>query len=462
MLPKPSSTIAAYQRLQLLEIGKLYDELHLDLDHYLDVERSTAKEIESLEGEFGEIRETLSSLGVNLQETEPSGPCIDATAPVPDNSGKRYRRVNVEGADSIGDLVAQAEDSLSRTDLNLDRDPLLQVLSSREVAGVTESYTNKYGDVSWDRSDYLVVLLAGFVATLLDICLVKTPLDSPLTKGLKNNPLTEWVEKNRGYVKRYQRRAEEFAKVPYDATMDKELGSDKEFGLRPKTHRVKSPGHDPSILGLITAIIDIKSGKGTYIDKYGILRRRERSTVGPESSTLIAFLKVLVHLLTDAFTKAGIPPPNFTLLQLVKSRSPFVLNPKSGEKVSWHDVITHMYAQGYDLRHFATMKIIPLAVELIIGGWWLCKSLDNKSEAELAAVKMTSMLLLGHTIATSGNLLKTGIIYRMDPLALNWAEFLRLLPVTVSWMVASVERDRRIREKLGTTWMSMYQANLGC
>jgi len=177
----------------------------------------------------------------------------------------------------------------------------------------------------------------------------------------------------------------------------------------------------------------------------------------PES-LIIAFLKVFLHLLSDVFTSAGIQPPFFTLLQLVKVKSPFVLGP-SGERVTWTNVARYMYTYGYDLRHFATMGIVPATVEMTIRGW-LCKGFENKSEAELAKSKLTSMLMLGHTIAASGNLLKTGVIFGMNPLALNRAEFLTLFPVTVSWVNESLKRDRMIRNKLGAEWASMYQANL--
>ncbi len=181
--------------------------------------------------------------------------------------------------------------------------------------------------------------------------------------------------------------------------------------------------------------------------------------VDPEG-LIIAFLKVFLHLLSDLCTSAGIQPPFFTLLQLIKTKSPFVLGP-SGEKVSWTNVARYMYRHGYDLRHFATMGLVPATVETIIRGWRLCRSFENRDEAELARVKMTSMLLLGHAIAASGNLLKTGAIYGMNPLALNWAEMLALFPVMMSWMRESLKRERVIRDKLDKEWMSMYRASFG-
>jgi hypothetical protein len=71
------------------------------------------------------------------------------------------------------------------------------------------------------------------------------------------------------------------------------------------------------------------------------------------------------------------------------------------------------------------------------------------------------MILLGHVIVTSGNLLKTELIFGMNPLALNWAQMLRTLPVTVAWIGESVKRDRAIRTRLDAEWLSLYRADLG-
>lgn len=158
------------------------------------------------------------------------------------------------------------------------------------------------------------------------------------------------------------------------------------------------------------------------------------------------------------FTSAGIQPPFFTLLQLLKAESPFVLGP-SGKKVSWTDVARYMYVHGYDLRHFFTMGIVPAAVEIIIRGYWLLQGFEKQSDLKQEKVKMASMLLFGHSIALSGNLIKTGVIYQMNPLALNWAEILRFIPVLISWFKADVERNNLLRLELDAEWVKIYQSS---
>lgn len=335
MQPKAYETIVAYQSLRLREIRGLYNELDLDLGHYLNVEHDISEELDSLEEEFDEVREVLSSLGAELREPELDSDPVSPVAPVP----PRCRRVDSESVDNFQGLIEQAEDYLARTSLDLSKDPFLQVLSPSEVFEMDKAYKDRYGDVIWDRFDYLVVTLAGAIATLLDIFVVRIPVDGAfLGKMRQGSPLTKWLRENsRSVHKHYLSHFEKAAKVPYDLSVGRAVD-----GLSPKVHRLMSLGHDP-VLGFVFGVIDILGGTGTFIDKHGVLRRIGGS-VNSERLT-IAFLKVFLHLLSDVCTSAGIQPPFFTLLQLVKAKSPFVLGP-SGERVSWTDVARYMYSHS--------------------------------------------------------------------------------------------------------------------
>jgi hypothetical protein len=101
---------------------------------------------------------------------------------------------------------------------------------------------------------------------------------------------------------------------------------------------------------------------------------------------------------------------------------------------------------------------VPASVEMIVRGWWLCRSFESNDEIAPKKAKLTSMLMLAHLIATSGNLLKTGVIFGMNPLALNWAQLLALPPVTLAWISVTLKRNRLIRDKLDEEWMSTYLA----
>ena len=96
--------------------------------------------------------------------------------------------------------------------------------------------------------------------------------------------------------------------------------------------------------------------------------------------------------------------------------------------------------------NFATLGIVPASIEMIVRGWWLCKSFASGPKATPTRAKLTSMLMLSHLIATSGNLLKSGVIFGMNPLALNWAQLLALPPVTLAWIIETLKRNRSIRD----------------
>lgn len=455
-----ASKALAYQRLQLLDIQKLYNELNLDLDVYLASEQHIADEILFLEREFAEIKKSLTTSGIDLEEIESASSIGDDGDLASSTPTKKYERLEVFSPDSFEDLVKQAENYLLKRGIDTYQDPLLQVLDSREVATITQSYKEKYGDISWDQADYVVVILAGFVATLMDIFLVRTPEGPGKVLGWlpEASPLTKWIKKNSAQIHEdYLKLLVQVAKTSYDSKDDKFYG--QTIGLSSKLHRLMSLGHDP-ILGFIFGVLDIVRGTGTFIDKHGNLVVVKNLFVPPESDIATAFVKVLLHLLSDVFTSAGIQPPFFTLLQLLKANSPFVIGP-SGETVSWTNVARYMYAHGYDLRHFFTMGLVPATVEIIIRGYWLLRNFDDKADLDRIKVKMTSMLLLGHTIALSGNLVKTGLIFQMNPLALNWAEILAFLPVTVSWISESIEREKFIRNKLDEEWLNIYRSSFG-
>jgi hypothetical protein len=449
MPPDAPETVLAYHRLRLREIREIYEEQNVDLDHYLSVEKNVSEDIDTLEVQFSELRETLISLGVDLDANgtiqTPDYPVI----PPPPTPRAKQPPSYVD----FEDLAIEAGRYLRASGLDPNRDPLLQVLSQSETTEINRRYKHAFGDIGWDQSDYLAILLAGFVATLLDVFLVRIPLDGAFLGRMQaGSPMTRWIRENSNSVHdHYLKDLEIAAKVPYDLSGGKAVD-----GLSPKVHRLMSLGHDP-ILAFIFGVMDIMSGTGTYIDKHGDLKRIATS-MSPED-LIAAFLKVFLHLLSDVFTSAGIQPPFFTLLQLAKAKSPFVLGP-SGENVSWTNVARYMYSHGYDLRHFATMGIVPASVEMIVRGWWLCRSFESGGQVAPPKAKLTSMLMLSHLIATSGNLLKSGVIFGMNPLALNWAQLLALPPVTLAWIIETLKRNRSIRNKLDEEWKSTYQAML--
>lgn len=446
------SSVVAYQRQSLLDIQQSFEKIKMDAAVFLEQEQNLSTELDGLEKELSRLDFLPHSQNVSAI------PDQKELASFETSSVKRYARLEAFEPENFTELLIKAEETLRKQGIDPQDDPLLQILETQEITAILQSERLKQVDLSWQTSDYVVVLVAGFMATFLDILLVKIPGDTAfLGKLQKGSPLTQWLkDHSQDFHDTYFKPLEKRAKVPYDTVTDRVLDQPV-AGMNPHLHRLMSLGHDP-ILGFIIGLRDIAQGSATFVDKHGNLILAKNLVGTPEHNLFLAFLKVLLHLLSDVCTKAGLPAPFFSLLQLAKSKSPFVLGP-SGETVSWTNVARYMYRHGYDLRHFATMGMIPASVESIIRGYALFKNYEENSES-MPKAKQTSMLMLGHSIALSGNLLKTGMIYQMNPLALNWAILLRWIPLSISWLKESIRQENALEKQLEIEWVNIYKQSV--
>ncbi|GID32525.1 hypothetical protein [Paractinoplanes brasiliensis] len=448
-----AATVVAYQAVTLTELHGLLDQVEFDLEDVLARERHVSYCLDSVESEFDTVRAQLRALGITVPTPGPAAPAVFAP------SSPRYAVPVVPVEGDFDRLVRLAEARLDLLGIDLTRDPLPQVVPHGQIANSLRLYAAEHGDVSWDETDWTVVLLAGTIATLLDIVLVRIPQDATfLGKKYTGSPLTKWLQDGDRAKKihgHYLKRFEKLAKVPYDAPTTASTGG-LVAGMRPATHRLQSLGHDPGV-GFLAGIADLMRGTGTYIDKAGQLIQVQ--TGADPVGLITALITQVRHLLSDVYTPAGLQPPFFSLLQLGQINSPFALGP-SGVKVPWTDVARHMYTNGYDLRHFFTMGITPGVVSATIRGYWLLKSYATGGTAEqrkLEHAKLTSMLLLGHAIATSGTLLKTGLVFGLNPAALNYNQILAMAPATIAWFKEAVARDHRINAALAREWEVLGQ-----
>jgi hypothetical protein len=318
----------------------------------------------------------------------------------------------------------------------------------QETSG--ERDTDRYGDIDWDRVDHAVAVAAGLIATHVDILFVRIPETTKFfDTWYPGSPLTAWLHPDRHTrTARFFKRRGSGAGVPYDARYPSDTDGTVS-GLRSEVHRLQSFGHDPA-MGTFIGIGDLMSGVGTYVDDAGKGQRyheRDFHPVGP----IRAVRTQARHLLSDFYTPAGVPPPLFSLLQVGRVQSPFMLPSRSPEptreKVTWTHAARYMYVHGYDLRHFVTMALVPVIVEANIRGYWMLTA-SMRPDRDGAPARLSSMLLMGHTIALSGNLFKTRCLFGMNPTALNWAQMLMMPPATVAWIRASAGRDARIRRNL--------------
>lgn len=450
-----AATVVAFQDLTLTELRGLFDQLDFDFRDALEREADLGDAIGGVESDMDAIRAHLQALGIPVPSPTPEPEPATPTGEPP--SRPRYAVPTVATSDDFDELVTLAEARLEQLGIDLTRDPLLQALPSSQAAKSLRAYADEHGDISWDKTDWTVVIGAGLLASLLDIILVGIPQDSTfLGKKYTGSPLTKWLQDQdrAGAIHtRFFKKFEGAAKVPYDASTTKATGG-LVSGMRPATHRLQSLGHDPAG-GFLFGVADIMHGTGTYIDKAGKLV--QVATDADPVDLITALITQVRHLLSDVYTPAGLQPPLFSLLQIGQIGSPFALGP-SGVKLPWTDVARYMYVHGYDLRHFFTMGITPGVVSATIRGYWLLNSYANggtPADRKRDHAKLASMLLLGHTIATSGTLIKTGLVFGMNPAALNYNQILAMAPAAIAWVKESTARDHRITQALDKEWQSL-------
>lgn len=312
--------------------------------------------------------------------------------------------------------------------------------------------------------DFAIVAIAGILATVLDILIVSIPKDvnylnkyrqegSSLTDFLrarginsdgKLNDCLSWFEKN--------------CKLPFDRVKDVPVE-----GFNPKQHRLLGLAHDP-LLGIIFGTLDIWNGSVTAIDVHGKFQVIKTVDVDDPIKLLFAPVFWLGHIISDLCTPMGIEIPGWGLLQILQIGS-------FGEKErTIADLSRYMYLEGYDMRHFLTMSIVPAAVELVVRGYFhLTKYYEKQdnlqglpmlAEREMQKIadnlKLHKMLFFAHAAASSGNALKVAM-YQGNPSAINIDEWGVFFKESVTMLKAS-HRDRtgeqikRNRENINKIW----------
>lgn len=299
--------------------------------------------------------------------------------------------------------------------------------------------------------DYIIASCIGGLAALVDAFLVKIPTDtsvvrnklsikkegSKLTGILRSIGITP-EGKTAGWIETL----ETYFKVSYDKSVDSDIA-----GFCPKTHRLHCLAHDPSISGLFWAIKDLISGTMTCIDKDGILHVQKVAD-SEFSKLLSAPLIWFGHILSDVFTKMGIPIPGWSYLQLFQFGS-------FGEKErTIADFARYMYLKGYDLRHLLTMSTVNVIVEVLIHLYlFLTQEKPNEefliSEKEYKKIKeeikKRNIHFIAYSVATCGNIGKI-IAYQGTPTAFNLPLWYGMIKEAVGQCLILTRSSKEIEE----------------
>ena len=368
--------------------------------------------------------------------------------------------------------VRNVESYVAEHGIDVNRDPLDQLLPPDRAAEICSRFEKDFGTSPWDRWDYSVITMAVLTGALLDYFLVATPGKYFKGEPQRGSPVTAWLrEQSKSLAPRskegnrfqqliveWTTAAEWWAKVPYDLVIPKR-------GLTPNVHRLSSLGHAPDLLGLVFGIKDVVCRTCTFVDSSGRFQVIDRSNYGDGGGTqpdlLHALVKVIVHGFSDVFTKQGLPAPFLSVLQLVNVDSGFKLK-KGGPSVSVTNLVRYMYSNGYDLRHFMTMAIVPSIAELIVRTYHTLQTCKNGTDLGKAGIrgklKLSKMLALTHGLLASSNIVKITLC-KWDPTAFNIAQFGALAKQMLSLLKLAGERDNLIQQQLAVGWEELLAEN---
>lgn len=322
---------------------------------------------------------------------------------------------------------------------NIDSDSTIEIIQqiNAEIDSVLFSVNDKTkADKALDVNnvDLLVACLAGGLAVIVDFILVKVPKNMDIKLNgekvhYEGSPLTTILKKigttNDNKEAKWIQTLEKWFHVNYDPSIKENIP-----GMYPKNHRVYSLGHDPSILGLIWGIKDIVSGTFSYIDKNGVLHIDKVAERDLKKIFYAPFLW-LGHIISDIFTKQGIPIPGTSVLRMLQVGS-------SNEKDrTISELVTYMYEQGYDLRHLATMSTCRLVINIVVNIYCFL-TMQKESNPTLPLFekdyirvkneqKKKKIFFTAYSIAVAGNIGKVAA-YQGNPFAINiaiWYQFAR-------------------------------------
>lgn len=307
-----------------------------------------------------------------------------------------------------------------------------------------------------DKVDVAIGALAGMVGAAVDILMVGIPEKTP--EGLKAGPLSNYIRDyfDRKFPKEEMQKLanSKESKVPFDA-QDNRHTTIRVEGLSAYYHRLLQLGHDP-VLGFIFGVADILTGRMTTIDKTGnvVSQVMENYAGRKETEIFKALAKQITHFKSDITTSMGLPAPFMSLFNLLQFGNIGEYDQTIAE------IVQGMYYEGYDFIHFCSMSIPTMLVEVIVRMGYAFKRISEGHEIKDSIPvslnrekypKLSTMLFLGHSVATAVNAGK--VAFTENPMAINypqWIAFTKYSYFQLKWAVMekTTMRDAYVTGKI--------------
>lgn len=430
-----------------------YSESEKDINKVLKHHDDIIKSIPSLEADQTKMNDSIVSSESLLKELGLG----DRLEHLKNNPPPLTKQKQVIQIPSWEDIVNDARNSVPE-EVDLRSFFTDEELKSNEryIQQLREDFNNVH---RLDSIDYSICIAAGILAAAVDIFLVGIP--EKTKDGISAGPLSNYIRQKfdeaipADKIKQLERQF----KVPYDPSTNYNLNEYVD-GLSSWFHRYHSLGHDP-ILGFIFGVFDIMTGRFTAIDRNGKIISQIVGDV-PEGMTIFkAISKVFGHMKSDVNTSMGLPVPMMTLF------NKFQFGSIGEEGLSIAEVARGMYAEGYDFKHFCSMSIPTMIIEVIVRISYSIKRLkEGHSLKESIPVngiqrkkpKLQTMLFISHTICTAANGGK--VYFTQNPLAINYTEWMAFAKYSLSqlkWTLYEKPnlRDAYVDGKLHEEWDSL-------
>ncbi len=293
--------------------------------------------------------------------------------------------------------------------------------------------------VSWNRSDFAVVGVAGLVGALAN--LYDSQIDATVLDGLawlkKSDLLLQWEK--------------ESARLPIDYTGPKFGGP---------AHRVRSAGHD--IGRFFNALEQVRSGsfEGVWWEdgqKFveQVTTTRSGKDFAQASDPNLALALLLKHWAADFVTPMGLPLPGWSLLYEMPNRD---------LRKFAHDAYAGSNAgDGLNLRSgVLTPGLGMVATEVIIRTQVHLAAYSETGNPLLspaASAKRTEMLLAAHAVAGAASLSKTAAAALGGGSAVAVRHLNVPVLTRVGMLALKVHREAVIRESAGApSWGELLES----
>lgn len=327
-------------------------------------------------------------------------------------------------------------------------------------ANYIQQLNNEFNSVhKLDMVDVLIPAVAGILSGTID-CVFGGFVRNADGRSIPGS-MSQYVSKlfAKALPPERIKRLEELAKVPYDALNYDNKGklflNEIVEGLSPVFHHQVSLGHDP-ILGFIFGVLDTLKGTVTTLDFNGkfVIQAAEGFSDRKAQNLFQAIATVFLHMLSDVNGSSnaknggmGLPVPFMALFNKIQFG-----------RLGGHDTIAElvksMFYEGYDFRHFCSMSIPVMIIEVIVRVSYFAKMLhEGCSFKEAMPVgtnhskkpKLGTMLWIAHSVSTAINLGK--VVFTKNPLNINYPQWLAFAQYSMKQFKWTLLEKPALREK---------------